>query len=231
MAETVEHKTAFSEAEFNRLFPVVEIEAFQLSDKCMQFKPKTERQIRVYNSIVRAKTIGMKNFRVAAIAPSLSEDGQTIIYREGMKPAVGKSPMWWKEALICFMPRMNSRMARVIESDVRLGTIIKYLVEEGYEIEDAWNAVCDDSRNIGNYSDSENTKHELELTGSRPVGKWCDLGNVFNIISNNTLSGFWITGGCYKVKGKNYPLAYCNKVHFPNMDHHLSIGLLVMDVV
>ena len=95
----------------------------------------------------------MKNFRIPAMDPSLDDEGETIIYCPGRKPAVGKSAYWWYKNAPRFMANKNSRMRDNLEHDVVLGVMqIKYLVEEkGYEVAEAWMAVCVDSKDLGHY--------------------------------------------------------------------------------
>lgn len=232
MAETVELKQVFSEAEFEKMFPVVEIEQISLrKEKFMEHKPVGERQIRVWRSLILAESNGMKNFRMPAFAPSFADDGKTIIYEKGRKLALGKSATWWKSALADFMPIKNSRMCTQAEYDVRLGTIIKYLVDEkGYEIEDAWYAVCDDSQALGYYWNSEDSCYSVKPTGTKFVGKWADLANVYKFIVNDVTADFMIAGGHYNGKSYHFPLARLAKVDSPDFEYYFSVGLLAMDV-
>ena len=78
------------------------------------------------------------------------------------------------------------------------------LKEKGYEVKDAWKAVCDQSKDLGHYWDSENAKHDFEDTGSRQIGEWCDLGNTCKITEDDEVGGFSLVGGNPK------PLYYFN---------------------
>lgn len=141
-SETVELN--IDSQKFERMFPIVDIENVSLEDSFMQYDPKTNREKRIKASIIEAKRIGMKNFRIPATDLSLDDDGETIIYCEGRKPAVAKSLSWWDENASKFMPNKNSRMRDDLEHDVVLGVMcIKYLVEEKkYKVEEAWKAKC-----------------------------------------------------------------------------------------
>ena len=195
--------------EFEEIFPIVDIESVSLQDKFMRYKPKTKWEQRVKESIIVAKRTGMKNFRIPAMDPSLDDDGETIIYCAGRKPAVGKSANWWYENAPRFMPNKNSRMRDDLEHDVVLGVMqIKCLVEEkGYKVAEAWKAICVNSKDFGHYRNSENAKHEFETTGSRQIGKCFDLGNTCKIVKRRTDLGFMLFNGYYNDFSDKFPLA------------------------
>lgn len=218
--------------EFEEMFPIVDIENVSLEDSFMQYEPKTEKGKRVKASIIEAKRIRMKNFRIPAMDPAFADDGETIIYCAGREPAVGKSPKWWYENAPKFMPSKNSRLRDDLEHDVVLGVmLIKYLVEEkGYRVAKAWEAVCVNSKDLGHYWNSENAKHKFETTGSRQIGKCFDLGNTCKIVKKREASGFVLFGGDYVGDGDDYPLADANSISFPNNDYDCSVGELVLDV-
>lgn len=221
-----------SSKEFEEMFPIVDIENISLKDSFMQYEPKTDRGKRIKKSIIKAKEIGMKNFRIPAMDPSLDDDGKTIIYSAGRKPAVGKSANWWYKNAQKFMPNKNSRLRNDMEHDVVLGVMqIKYLVEEkGYKVEDAWEAVCVDSKDLGHYRNSKNAKNKFETTGSRQIGKCYDLGNTCKIVKKCGASGFVLFGGDYRNDSDNYPLADAGSINNPNNDYNNSVGELVLDV-
>lgn len=217
--------------EFEEMFPIVDIENVSLQDSFMSYEPKNDLEKRVKSNIIRAKELGMKNFRKPCMDPSFADDGETIIYCAGEKPAVGKSALWWNENAPKFMPEKNSRQIDDLEKDVSLGIIIKYLVEEEkYKVKDAWKAVCVNSKDIGHYHDSKNPKGDFERTGSRKVGKWYDLGNTCKIVKRRGASGFVLFGGYYNVNGDNYPLADDFTIYVPFYGYYGSVGELVLDV-
>lgn len=132
--------------EFEKMFPIVDIENVSLQDNFMQYEPETDLEKRVKANIIRAKEIGMKNFRKPCMDPSFADDGETIIYCAGEEPAVNKSALWWYEKASKLMPEKNIRMIDDLQKDAWLGILIKELVEdEIYEVKEAWKAVCVDS--------------------------------------------------------------------------------------
>lgn len=229
-SETVEPNVGSQE--FEEMFPIVDIENVSLEDSFMKYEPKTERGKRVKASIIEAKKIGMKNFRIPAMDPAFADDGETIIYCAGRKPAVDKSPQWWYENAPKFMPGKNSRLKDDLQADVVLGVMrIKCLVEEkGYQVAEAWKAVCVDSKDLGHYWNSKNAKNEFETTGSRQIGKCFDLGNTCKIVKKREASGFVLFGGSYKSISNYHPLADAYGICNPDNDYYYSVGELVLDV-
>ena len=174
---------------------------------------------------------GLTDFRAQRMDPSFNENGN-ISYQAGRKPAVGKSPTWWKENAEKFIPEKRSRMGTTKERIAFLGLLIKYLVEkEGCTVSYAWKAVCDQSKGLGHYWDSDDAKHDFETTGSRKIGEWYDLANTFKItMDEKKASGFSLVGGYCNYNGNFYPLADVSGVYNPNGDYDYSVGWLVLDV-
>lgn len=217
--------------EFEEMFPIVDIENVSLQDSFMSYEPENNLEKRVKSNIIRAKELGMKNFRKPCMDPSFADDGETIIYCAGEKPAVGRPAVWWNENAPKFMPEKNSRQIDDLEKDVSLGIIIKYFVEEEkYKVKDAWKAVCVNSKDIGHYRDSKNPKGDFERTGSRKVGKWYDLGNTCKIVKRHGASGVVLFGAFYLNCGDSYPLADAHAINFSFVGYFNSVGELVLDV-
>lgn len=218
--------------EFEEMFPIVDIENVSLEDEFMQYEPQTTNEKRVKASIIKAKEIGMKNFRIPAMDPSLDDDGETIIYCAGRKPAVGKSPIWWYENAPKFMPSKNSRLKDDLQADVVLGVMrVKQLVEkEGYKVAEAWEAVCNNSKDLGHFKNSKCAKKELETTGCRMIGNCFDLGNTCKIVKKRETLGFVHFGGDYDAFSLNYPLAYACSIISPNYGYAFGVGEIVLDV-
>ena len=131
-----------------------------------------------------------------------------------------------------YNPSRNSRQMTRTEYACRNLFLIQRLVESGYKIEDAWRAVCDDSREIGHYCNSDNAKGDFEPTGSREVCGFCDLANAWKFIAEDPweeAGGFWAAGGYYN------NLSYCNPVadllHCNYVDYNGNggVGMLALD--
>ena len=131
-----------------------------------------------------------------------------------------------------YNPSRNSRQMTRTEYACRNLFLIQRLVESGYKIEDAWRAVCDDSREIGHYCNSDNAKGDFEPTGSREVCGFCDLANAWKFIAEDPweeAGGFWAAGGYYRGNSYSCPVAdlYLNyDVYYYDFD---GVGMLALD--
>ncbi len=220
-----------SDSNFEKTFLVVDIEGMRLSDSVMNYKPKHRNEKRVMNNVIQAMKSGMKNFRIPAMDPSFEDDGETIIYCAGRKPAVGKSPLWWYENALKFMPEKNSCLCNELDDDVVLLVMcIKSFVKIGYTVAEAWQAVCVNSKGIGHFADSVNAKKDFEPTGSRRLGDMYDLGNTGKIIKVNLGLKLELRGGNYKNYGRITPLASAIKINDFSEDYNRSVGRIKLDV-
>lgn len=161
-----------------------------------KFTPKTVRTNTLKNLLRSVMRSDIKDFWKARYDPSLTEDGLGICFVPGAKPALGKSALWWVKAARDFMPEKNSRLGNKNEYVAFLGTVIKMLVSEGWDINDAWSVICDDSRNIANFRNGKFCT--LENTGSKEFYGLCDLANTYKLlVAVKDYTGFWLAGGCY----------------------------------
>lgn len=215
----------------NKYFPIVRASMLSIEDKFLNHEPRNSTQRMLKRELIYAIKSGLYDFRAQRIDPSIDESGK-IIYEENSLPCVGKTPKQWKILAEEFLPEKESRLGTTKERIAFLGTLIKYLVEErGYEVRVAWREVCDLSKYLGHYWDSPNPKHKFELTGSRPVGEWYDLGNTKKItINDDERGGFSEFGGYYGISGYLYPLAEIIKVYYPSSPCKYSTGWVVTKV-
>lgn len=211
-----------------KYFPIVRASTLSLEDDFLKHKPKTENQRNFKKRLVSAIESGLSDFRAQRMDASFDKKGN-ICFRAGMKPAVGKSAKWWSETTKEFMPEKESRLGTTKERIAFLGLLIKYLIEEkGYTRSNAWKKVCDQSKKIGHYSDSEKAKHYLETTGSRQVCEWYDLANTFKITIDDEVGGFSLVGGSYDYGGYDYPLSNVDSINYPNYTYINSVGWIVL---
>ena len=215
----------------DKYFPIAKASTLSLEDEFLKHEPETNQQTRFKNALNSAIKSGLSDFRAQRMDACFDEEGN-ICFKAGMKPAVGKlSVKDWKRVAKEFMPEKGSRLGTTKERIAFLGLLIKYLIEEkGYEVKDAWKAVCDQSKDLGHYWDSENAKHEFEDTGSRQIGEWCDLGNTCKITEEDEASGFSLVGGGYGSNGDSYPLADLGSIGGPIDVYCYSVGWFVLSV-
>lgn len=229
-----EQETAVSKIFTNRpkitlKYRLVDAENLSLDDKFMKHKPKTDREEETKALIKEAIEKGVKNFYRPIMDPSFTKTGENICYEKGRGPAVGKSYNWWKKVAEEYCPERNSRLGTRLEYGAFLGVLIKNLVADGKSISWAWNAVCNDSKDLGHYWNSENAKHKVEPTGSRRVCDYYDLGNTCKILTeDNEAGGFWLAGGDYSTQSYHCPLADLDYLYDDLNIDYCAVGWLVL---
>lgn len=222
---------SLTEYKLEQKFPIVDIEGISLEDEFLQIEPSYSNGRRIKENIIKAKKNNMKNFRISAIDPSYDKKENMIIFEPENKPAVGYSYFWWRLQARRFCYKKNSRLISPLEMDVALGFLIKNLYEnEGYSKEEAWYAVCCNSKRLGHYYNAAKPKNHFEKTGKRKVCVFYDLANTSKIAYNPETGEFVEYGGAYTNCSKTYPLAYTEQ--FINIDkpRELSTGKIVIDI-
>lgn len=213
-----------------KYFPIAKASTLSLEDEFLKYEPKNNRQTRFKNALISAIESGLSDFRAQRMDACFDKEGN-ICFKAGMKPAIGKSPNWWNENAERFMPEKGSRLGTTKERIAFLGLLIKYLIEEkGYTVSNAWKAVCDLSKDLGHYLDSENAKHYYEETGSRQVGEWYDLANMCKITVDDEAGGFSFVGGFYDCNSYFYPLSDVCSIDDPDDECYDRVGWLVLSV-
>lgn len=224
----------FESEYFSRYFPIVNVEELSLEDDFLKnYRPETEKQEKLKRRIENAINAKVKNFRRPIVDPAFDRKGE-IIFEEGRIPAVGKSADWWYGAAKDYMTSKNSRLGTNIEYDAFLGVLIKKLIKVyGYSPKEAWFAVCDDSKRLGHYYDSNNALKQFEATGRRNFLGFSDLANTGKIIIKKIGDDritYYTVGGNYNAKGDEYPLADENVIIKTHRDRPYSVGWMVFDV-
>ena len=210
------------------IFVLVEASKLSLEDAFMKHKPTTDAEKKLKELLEEAIQSGVKDFYRPSLDPSFKKYGG-IYYEFGNMPATGKSYNWWKKAAKGFMPERGSRLGTRLEYAAFLGVLIKEMVSEGWSINQAWNAVCNDSKKLGHYWNSKNAKHEFEPTGARKVGRFYDLANTYKILAEDgEAGGFWLAGGSCISDSYDGPLADLDRRDDRCDDFDCSAGWLVL---
>ena len=213
---------------FDELFPIIDPSEL-IGHKLLEHKPETERQSKLLKDIQKCFELKLPAFRAPCMDPS-EEDGK-IVFKAGNKAAVGHSPVWWKEECRKIMPTKNSRIGTELHRAAFLGKQIKYLIEKKrYTVEDAWKAVCDESRLLGHYRNSPASIRAFELTGSRQVGGFYDLANTYKIIETWEPSNFLMVGGYYNNFSDMCPLMDMLSINNPEENLENSVAWIILDV-
>lgn len=212
------------------VFVLVEASQLSLDDEFMTHKPTTYKEEKLKDLLTEAIKKGLKDFYRPVLDPSFNEDGG-ICYIQGRKPAVNKSYNWWKETAIKFMPERCSRLGTKTEYVAFLGVLLKKLVKSGWSKAKAWDAVCNDSKELGHYDNSENAT--LDFTGSGEIVGYFDLANTYKKMSEDIDTGcFWLVGGYYYDDSRLAPLAALyHYVNHPNYEYFkdVTVGWLVLE--
>jgi len=209
---------------------LIEAEELSLDDDFMKYEPKTKEQNEVKALIIEVIEKKVKNFYRPKCDPSFTEDGKGICFIPGKMPAVGKSCIWWYDTAKAYNPKRNSRLGTRLHYGAFLGVLIKKLVEERVNLEWAWTAVCNDSWVLGHYWNSENAKHDFELTCSRMTCGFYDLANTYKILAEDKEGiSFFEASGIYDCLGDYYPVADIDCICYPNIIRNYDVGWIVLD--
>lgn len=224
---TVEVNTEGANAD--DVFVLCEASKLSLDDEFMKHTPCSGEERTLKKLLEEAIESGLKDFYRPVCDPSLDK-AENICYVSDAKPAVGKSYNWWKETAKQFCPERGSRLGTKKEYIAFLGILIKKLSKSGWSIAKVWNAVCNDSKELGHYWNSPNAKHGFEPTKSRKVCGFYDLANAYKILSEDEeAGGFWLAGGCCNNIGYIFPLAVLNHDYCCNNDCNFGVGWLVLE--
>lgn len=214
---------------------IVRIESSKLSfdDEFMMHEPKNEREQELKKLLADVIDKVILDFYRPIMDPSFGKpkkdedwryawmEENTLSYKEGGVPAIRgiayprtgsyQSYSSWKDLARNFCwPR--SRIGTKDEYIAFLGVLIKKMIKEGWSVDEAWDAVCNDSKKLGHYCDSIDSKGQLERTGSREICGFFDLANTYKLLAGNPekfkdYTGFWLAGGCYGDRGDEKPIA------------------------
>ena len=223
MKTTAEMKIEVSNA---RDCILVEASKLSLKDAFMRHKPKTEAEKKFKATLTEAIKAGIEDFYRPAMDPSFADKEKTKIhYMAGEKPAVGKSYNWWEGTVKDSKWCLGTKAQYV----AFLGVLIKMLVAKGWTCCEAWDSVCNDSKKLGHYLNSDNAKHQFEDTGSREICGFFDLANTYKILAEDKeAGGFWLAGGGYNYDGHDDPLADLGLCNFCNLNHDDGVAWLVL---
>lgn len=213
----------------DEMFPIVRASELTLEDKFMQHSPVGWVQGRVMNTLCERIPKGIQEFRMPRLAPSFDNEGN-LVFEGKRNPGVGKLYTEWKIIFEGFLPEKNSRMTTDVEYDIFCGILIKQMVERGCNVARAWYEVCNESLLLGHFWDSHGAKKIFELTGSRPQGVWCDLGNTRKVITDEAGENFFTVSGSYKDSSQSFAIASKDELMYNDYTAEFSTGLMSMDV-
>lgn len=192
----------------NGIWVKIEASKLSLNQEFMKYEPTHPKTKEFKELLVKAISNGeLRDFYRPICDPAFDADKEKFDYVLDKPVAVGRSFNWCKEAASKFMPECNSRLGTKTEYVAFMAMLIKLLVENGMAIDEAWKTVCEDSKKIGHYWNSDNSAHELEKTGSRQICGFYDLGNTYKMLVAENEEGFYLAGGHYFNNSNSRPLA------------------------
>lgn len=211
---------------------LVRIEASKLSmnDEFMQHLPRSIEEKKLKDRLELVISSGIKDFYRPIVDPSLSYNGK-LVYITGLRPALGKSYNWWVNAAQRISNLNKARLGTKNEYIAFLGVLLKKLVASGWNVNEAWNAVCNDSAKLGNYQNSVDGHLAPKLTGSNEACGFFDLANTYKILAgdNDDDSGFFMASGCYRSVDNQFPIADINTVVDRISPWHIAVGWIVLE--
>lgn len=196
-----------------------------------EHQPTSRRQKETLDLYQDAKAKGRLHAFTCMTIDTSVKDGK-LVYQKGLPIKTGFSQRQWAKMLKDYNPSRNSRQMTQTEYACRNLYLIQKLVESGYEIAEAWETVCDNSRKIGHYRNSDNPKDDFEPTGSREVCGFCDLGNAWKFLAEDPweeAGGFWAAGGYYKFCSNCIPVADLNHNLYVDDGYDFGVGMLALD--
>lgn len=211
-------------------FITIEPKKIKLTDSFIDdYYPTTEKQMQFYKMLTAVIKEEIKEFKAPKMDPSfLNRNEERVVFIENRKPALGKSVREWLRLAYNVCPEKHSRIGSLSERIIFNGFLIKKIVEEqNQSIEKAWYMVCDESKLLGNFSDSYCLPGCFEKTGSREVAGFFDWGNTSKLVMNGN-SAILIGGNC-KVDSDMYPITYQEKIRDLNFPMYSAVGWVVMD--
>ena len=197
-------------------------------DNVLNFESENDQIQKFVKDVCEVQEVGVAHFRKPVMDPSL--EGEKIVYVKGRKPAVGHSYNWWVKATKV-MPAVEGRswtMETEYERYAFMVFLINRAVETGWNIKKAIEAVVLNSKELGHYRNSKGAKGDFELTGSREIFGFYDLGNTCKMVSCTKGEGFWVAGGNYNSSSNGRPLADLNHRDNVDTDYNFSVVELVL---
>jgi len=197
VAEEMIPEVVSSIQEEDDIFVCIKASELSFDDEFMKHKPKTKREKEFKDLLEEVIKKGIADFWRPRMDPTLDKAGN-ICFRAGKEPAISNSYNWWRDNAKKFNPKRKSRLGTKSQYIAFLGVLMKALVDEGWTVSEAWDSVCNDSKKLGHYRNSEKAKRKVEPTGSREIVGFYDLANTCKLLAEDEeAGGFWLASGSY----------------------------------
>lgn len=171
-------------------------------EEVLEHKVSSRREKVFKERLIKAVRTRINGFNVPVYDPSLNEDGK-LQFKPGCMPAINHSYNEWEMMARDCGGRLGNGNEYILFSAI----LISRLMEIGCSEANAWYSVVTDSRYMGLYSGTVDSKLIMEKTGSRVrVGKY-DLGNVAKILSKDKYGCITIASGAYNESCYDFAIA------------------------
>ena len=173
------------------------------------------------NVLVALENKPKEGFRWIPVFEPSSDGKGRLQFVKGKKPLVGLNCFEWKKLIEEYSPENESAKASIYTYFLQA---LRWLKDGIATLEQ----LADNSKGIGHYWDSENAKHDFELTGEREFGGLCGfVGNTCKIVEDpNSESSFSLVGGIYYNYGGECPLGDVYHVYDPLYKRDYIVGWL-----
>ena len=177
-------------------------------NKILDYESNNEEIKRFCCSVRCVKEERTEPFFRPTMDPSLKNGW--VVYKKENKPATMKKTDWWLEAVTA-MPAVEGRHWKIgteYQYYAFLVYLINSLVESGWTIDKAIEAVVVRSDELGVYKYGIDSRYHGEYTGSREICGFFDLANTSKIVTCKYIADeYWYVGGNFKCFGYESPLA------------------------
>lgn len=186
----------------------------------------TERQKKFKDNALKAlKNKPTEGYRwIPVFEPSIDSKGN-LRYVAGAEVLRKLTPYDWEDGFKEYSSKNGSQLAPITTYFL---LALRWLKDGVASLEE----LADDSKEIGHYWNSENTKHDFERTGEREFGGiYGFVGNTYKTVKDSeSSSGFSFVGGCYRdtggTSGFGSPLANVKHNLSPRFPDSLGVALL-----
>ena len=162
-----------------------------------------------------------EGFRWIPVYEPSPTPNDSIQFVEGEKPLVGLNCPEWDKKLREYSPENESGKS---SKTTYFLLLLRWLKDDIATLEQ----LAEHSEEIGHYRDSKNAKHDFERTGERKFGGlYGFVGNTGKIVEDSdSESGSSLLGGNHFDGGVEFPLAFVDRIDYPDGKNIYSVGLL-----
>ncbi len=166
---------------------------------------------------------GINSFEVPVYDMSIDDDGKPI-FSPRCIPTTGLSCNELKQ----LADNNNLKLGTKHQYVLFLATMIGRMMAVGWKQDEAMEAVCCDSTEIGHYRNTRYAPNTLERAGCRNIAGKYGLANVSKIFAEDeTYNKFYMASGSFLQNGYDYPLAQMFVCNDMNFKHSYAVGWFV----